>query len=244
MLEYSVFKQYVPCFEKLTQFGFVQNEGRYTFKTCFFHNQFEAVIEVFEQEAEQGAEQGTEQCPRQGIVQGKVFDLAGNEEYLPLHVENWQGTFINEVRSAYKEILLGIRDACFIKNYFIYPQSNRIARLIKEKYGDEPAFLWEKYPSYAVFKNPDTNKWYAALLNIEYSKINPAKSGEIEILDIKADPKDVQELLHQDGFYPAWHMNKQSWLTVVLDDSLSDRRIMELLAKSYAFTVKKTQKKK
>lgn len=228
MIEESIFKQYVPCFEKLKEYGFVQNEGRHSFKTCFYDKQFEAVIDVSEQ----------------GTVQGKVFDIANNEEYLLLHIESWQGTFVNEIRSAYKEILLGIRDRCFTKNYFIYPQSNRTANLIKAKYDDEPLFLWDKYPDCAVFKNLETNKWYAAILNIEHEKIDKSKSGEIEILDVKADPKDVQELLQQDGFYPAYHMNKKSWLTVILDDSLSDERIMELIAKSYAFTVKKTRNKK
>lgn len=236
MIEESIFKQYTPCFAKLKAYGFVQKDGKYSFKICFYDKQFEAVIEVLEQSAGLGAGLCT--------VQGKVFDLANKEEYLPLHVENWQGTFINEVRSAYKDILLDIRNACFTKNYFIFPQSNRIASLIKEKYAHDPCFLWEKYPNYAVFKNPENNKWYAAILNIEHEKIDTAKSSEIEILDLKADKKDVQDLLQEDGFYPAYHMNKQSWLTIILDDSLTDGRIMELIAKSHAFTVKKPRTKK
>lgn len=228
MIEDSIFKQYTPCFAKLENYGFVKNEGRYSFKTCFFQEQFEAVIEI----------------SAQGAVQGRVFDIASNEEYALLNVENWQGTFVNEVRSAYKEILLDIRDTCFLKNYFIFPQSNRIAGFIKEKYADEPCFLWENYPNYGVFKNPETNKWYAAILNIDHAKIDKNKSGEIEIIDIKADPKNVQELLLQVGFYPAYHMNKKSWLTIILDNSLSDERIMELIAKSHTFTVKKSRAKK
>lgn len=50
-----------------------------------------------------------------GFVQGRVFDIANKEEYSPLHIENWQGTFVNEVRSAYKDILLDIRDICFVR---------------------------------------------------------------------------------------------------------------------------------
>lgn len=217
MIEESFFKQYVPNFAKFEQYGFVLQSGKYVFKTCFFQKQFEAVLEI----------------SKQGTVQGKVFDLVNNEEYSPLHIESWQGSFVNEVRSAYTEILLDIRDTCFTRNYFIFAQSNRIARLIQEKYADEPLFLWEKYPNYGVFKNPDTNKWYAAILNIDYSKIDKAKAGEIEIIDIKADKKDVQELLQQDGFYPAYHMNKKSWLTVILNDSLSDSALMELIDKSH-----------
>lgn len=232
MIEYALFKYYTPCFEQLKQYGFVRKDEKYISKTYCYNNQFQAVVEV--------SEQGGAPC----AVQGKVFDLANCEEYLPLQIENWQGSFVNEVRSAYKDILLAIRERCFIKNHFIYPQSNRITSLIKEEYGDEPLFLWDKYPNCAVFKNPESNKWYGAVLGIDAVKIDETKAGEIEILDIKADKKNVQELLQEQGFYPAYHMNKKSWLTIILDESISDDRIMELIAESYAFTLKKPRKTK
>lgn len=99
----DIFKQYTPCFVKLRDYGFVQDGDKYIFKTCFYDNQFEAVIDV------------SVQSIGQSVVQGRVFDIANKEEYSPLHIENWQGTFVNEVRSAYKDILLDIRDICFVR---------------------------------------------------------------------------------------------------------------------------------
>lgn len=34
--------------------------------------------------------------------------------------------------------------------------------------------------------------------------------------------------------FPAYHMNKQHWYTLLLDDTQSDNQVMELIRKSYA----------
>ena len=132
-----------------------------------------------------------------------------------------------------------IREEYFIKNHFIYPQSNRITQLIYKRYGNEPEFLWEKFDGSGIFRNPESKKWYAGILDVEGSKINKNKKGIIEVLDIKLDPKEIQELLLEPGFYPAYHMNKKSWITIILDESLSDKKIMELIEKSHKLSFKK-----
>ena len=45
-----------------------------------------------------------------------------------------------------------------------------------------------------------------------------------------------------DGIYPAYHMNHKSWISLALDDTLSDSLIMELVSKSYNLTRKKRRK--
>ena len=48
---------------------------------------------------------------------------------------------------------------------------------------------------------------------------------------------EFKNLLKQDGFYPAYHMNKKNWITVILDNTISDEKIMNLIDKSYSYTV-------
>ena len=43
---------------------------------------------------------------------------------------------------------------------------------IKQTYGTDPEFLWQKYPNYAVFRHDDNHKWYAIVMNARYSWIN------------------------------------------------------------------------
>ena len=68
-------------------------------------------------------------------------------------------------------------------------------------------------------------------MNIDKSKLDSNTKGEVEIINIKTNR--VEELLNKKGFYPAYHMNKKYWITIILDESLSDKEIMELISESY-----------
>ena len=215
-IESNIFKCYTPDWNKCKKEHFI----------TFLNNSFKAVIKINDN----------------GDVRGTVYDLENNEEFLPLRIETQEGAFVGKVREEYEKILIDIRDKYFIKNHFIYPQSNRITQLIYKKYGNEPEFLWEKFDGSGIFRNPESKKWYAGILDVEGSKIKKGKSGIIEVLDIKLDPMEIQELLSQPNFYPAYHMNKKCWITIILDESLSDRRIMEFIEKSHQLSYKKKRK--
>ena len=73
-------------------------------------------------------------------------------------------------------------------------------------------------------------------MNLDLSKLDN-NSGEVEIINVKLDENKIQKLLKQKGFYKAYHMNKKSWITIILDDTLSDKYIMDLIDESYSYTV-------
>lgn len=221
-IEDNIFKRYSPDFNKLKEYGF----KNLVLEKLFKNNLFKAVITV-----------NTE-----GKVSGMVYDLENDDEFLPLRVETNQGAFVGEVRAAYEELLEDIRDNCFSKKYYLYPQSNRITNLIISKYGDEPEFLWKTTPGTGVFRNPATKKWYLAILDIDRSKIQEKRTGLVEIALIKLSPENVEQITKQEHFYEGYHMNKKHWITVILDDSVSDEKIMELIEESYSFTEKKSKK--
>ena len=218
----EIFKKYTPDFKKLIEYGFKKNKTKYSFEKVFKNNQFKAVIEI----------------KKDGNLTGTVYDLENNDEFLPLKVETQQGAFIGAIREEYKSILADIRDNCFSKNYFIFPQSNRITNLIIKKYGDIPNFMWEKFPNFGVFKNTDNNKWYGTVMNIDYSKLGLNNKNPVEVINVKLDKDEIQDLLKKEGFYPAWHMNKKSWITITLDETLADDEIMNLIDESYSYTRK------
>ena len=221
-IENDVFKKYTPDFNKLIEYGFSKNKTVYRYEKLFKNNEFKAVVEI----------------TKEGIVRGKVIELENNEEFLPLKVETQQGAFVGVIREEYKTILTDIRNSCFSKNYFIFPQSNRITNLIIKKYGDGPNFMWEQFENYGVFKNANTNKWYGIIMNINYSKLGLDNKNPVEVINVKLDKDEIQNLLKKDGYYPAWHMNKKSWITITLDETLSDVEIMNLIEESYSYTRK------
>ena len=69
-------------------------------------------------------------------------------------------------------------------------------------------------------------------MNIDRSKINSDESGEIEVLNVKLD-NEVHNYLGVKGIYPSYHLSKKSWISIILDDTLSDKEIMDLIDISY-----------
>ena len=221
-IESEIFKRYSVDFKKLIKYGFKKDKDRYLFNKLFKNNEFRAEIIVL----------------KSGETQGRVYETESDDEFLPLRIKGREGSFTGIIREEYKQILTDIRDNCFVKNYFIYPQSNRITNAIISKYGDSPAFMWEQFPGFGVFKNPTNNKWYGAIMNIDYSKLGKDSKKPVEIINLKLDKNEIQDLIKKDGFYPAWHMNKKSWITVALDETLSDEKILKLIEESHSYTVK------
>ena len=221
-IENNIFKRYLPDFNKLKEYGFIKNKDIFRLEKLFKDNLFKAVISI----------------DSKGIISGTVYDVENDDEFLPLRIETNQGAFTNEVRFEYEKLLTDIRNNCFTKKYFIYPQSNRITNLIMEKYGNEPEFLWKTAPGSGIFRNPETKKWYLAVLDVDRSKIQKDKTGLVEIALVKLSVENVQKRLKEPNIYPGWHMNKKYWITIILDEALPDNEIMALIEESHGFTVK------
>ena len=181
-IENEVFKRTVANFNNLEKYGFKKENNTYIYENIFLNNEFKAIIRV----------------DNKGLVSGKVIDLQVDEEYANIRTE-MTGEFVNNVRESYKNILIDIRKHCFETNYFIFNQANRISKYIKEKYNNEPEFLWDKFPGYAVYRNENNNKWYGIIMNLDSSKLSNS-SGEVEIINVKLDEKKVQDLLKKKGF--------------------------------------------
>ena len=98
--------------------------------------------------------------------------------------------------------------------------------------------MFDKYPGVCVFKNLNNNKWYGIIMNVDRSKLDSSKSGEVEIINLKIDSDKIKELLFQEGYYEAYHMNKKYWISIILDDSISDENIEQLIIESYNNIIK------
>ncbi|MBO6145547.1 MAG: MmcQ/YjbR family DNA-binding protein [Bacilli bacterium] len=216
-IENEIFKKSNVNFNKLERYGFKKVEDNYIFEKNFLQDDFKAIINI----------------NNEGIVSGKVIDLQVNEEYTNIRTE-MTGEFVNKVRDSYKNILKDIKKNCFDTNYFIFDQSNRINKYIKKKYNNEPEFLWDKFPGYAIYRNNNNDKWYGIIMNLDLSKLDNA-SGEVEIINVKLNENEIQNLLGEKGFYKAYHMNKKDWISIILNDTLEDDIIFTLIDESYNF---------
>ena len=121
-------------------------------------------------------------------------------------------------------------------------QRERIMRYAQDRYSTEPEYLWAKYPNYAVFRQPASRKWFAAVMDIPRNRLELQGDDLVDVMDVKCGQLMVDSLLAQDGFFPAYHMSKSSWISVILDDTLSDEDIYPLLELSYDSVAPKRKK--
>ena len=172
----------------------------------------------------------------------QVFDQETDDEYVQVKMEAMTGEFVGQVREACQEIFLMIRANCFEEVGFLYEQSSRLQDYVAKTYGGRLEYLWENSSKNGnlhagVFRHQDTKKWYGIFMTIDWSKFENGKTGQIEVLNVKNN--QVADLLKKAGIYPEFHMNKKYWLSLPLDDTLTDTELFSLLDKSFELTQKK-----
>ena len=116
---------------------------------------------------------------------------------------------------------------------------NDVEKYIELKYEVSPEYLWKKFPSFAIFRHKLNRKWFALFACVEYEKVGVKKLGKVDILNVKLDDYLlVDALIHQNGFAPAYHMQKERWITVLLDGSVPLDKIENFIDISYENTTK------
>ena len=115
---------------------------------------------------------------------------------------------------------------------------------IQEEYGVMPdyPFANEWAPS-PVFRHKDNKKWFALGMFISRSKVSGNSDKQTWALNVKCDPIFKSALLDKKGVYTAYHMNKEHWLTILIDEA-SDDDIKFAISMSFDLTKAKYKKKK
>lgn len=212
-------KKAIPT--KLLEYGFEQTDGIYQYSTGIMNGEFTLLITI----------DATDN------VDTVLTEKETGEEYV-LYKTNAAGTYVGEIRTAITNILEDISQKCYQPSVFKAPQTLRMIDFVSATYGDELEFLWTKFPDNAVWRRKDTTKWYGAILTVQRNKLGLDSSETVEIIDLRIAPEQMAELLQRENYYPGWHMNKKSWYTVILDESVSDEELAERIQDSYELAVK------
>lgn len=123
-------------------------------------------------------------------------------------------------------------------------QRERITQYIQATYGTQAEYLWADSPGNAIFRHPASKKWYAALMRVLPEKLGLAGEEALDVMDIRCSTIMIGSLLSTKGFLPAYHMNKNHWISIVLDNSVPDNQITPLLELSYDSVAPKRRKKR
>ena len=119
-------------------------------------------------------------------------------------------------------------------------QANIVVKHIKSEYEANPEFLWpDRYPGYAVFRHDSNKKWFALVATISSKSLGLKEDKAIDVINLKFDKNQTYDFAEtSDHIFPAYHMNKNNWITIWLDETLSNELIFELIKKSYLLSAK------
>lgn len=170
-------------------------------------------------------------------IRSELLDCETHLPYTLLFVDDAQGAFVGKVREEYQAFLEQICKDCYENDVFKHQKTQAIVLHLYQKYGESLEFLWEKFSNNAIIRRQDNKKWYAAFMVVPKNKITGKSNQPAEILVLRA--KDPEVLFDQKHFFPAYHMNKKNWLTVLIDDELNETSIFPLLDESRKIAGKK-----
>ena len=119
-----------------------------------------------------------------------------------------------------------------------------LIEFIFDEYSVEPDYPFPMDDVTCVFRDADNRKWFGIAMVVPYRTIGINRDGNVDILNIKCDPIMMGPLRGKAGFRPAYHMNKDKWITILLDGSAEKEDITALLAMSYGMTATKIRRRK
>lgn len=89
-------------------------------------------------------------------------------------------------------------------------------------YGTSPDYPFEDDFETAVQRHSGNRKWYALFMKVSRRKFNQDSDEVIEIINLKIPSEMFGSFGPSDGVYPAYHMNKLHWISVLLPDAHDD----------------------
>ena len=89
-------------------------------------------------------------------------------------------------------------------------------------YGTSPDYPFEGDFETAVFRHSGSRKWYAIVMRVSRRKFGFDSDEVIDVVNLKLPTEMFGSFGASDGVYPAYHMNKLHWVSVLLPDSPDD----------------------
>lgn len=211
-------KNKILNYEKLLQYGFHKEKEIYTYKTKICNNQFNLIITFSQEESF-----------------SKLIDIENDEEYILVDVQNSIGEFVGNVRNEYENILNDVLEKCTDIEIYQSSQAKKVIQYIKEKYNDSLEFLWDD--ENAICRNKMNDKWYIIFMKITQDKLNLSSKTEVEAIDLKYPKNQTENIIDNIKIFPGYHMNKSSWITIKLDNTLDTKTILKLIDNSYSLSL-------
>ena len=124
----------------------------------------------------------------------------------------------------------------------------KIFEYVKRKYGAEPdyPFISGRTPiAYPVLRHKDNRKIIALFMDVQGDKLDLEGENRVDILNVKmSDPLLADILIQQAGYFHGYHINRGSWISILLDGTVPFEDICRWIDESYVVTASKQKKQK
>ncbi len=207
-------------YEELLKYGFRKENEKYIYKTTIQNDQFEVNVIISDKEN-----------------YAQLIDLEDKAEFILVDIETSTGQFVGQLRQDYDKIIEDIIIKCTCREIFKSEQAKKVIKYIEEKYKDKLEFLWEKFDNNAIWRNKQNNKWYGIILTISKRKLGIESDEVVESIDLRYQKEKIEAIIDNKKIFPGYHMNKKSWITIKLDNSLDTAEIFNLIDNSYKLSI-------
>lgn len=216
-MEQEIFKSKLADKRRLSEYGFTEEGGTYSISLPLDSENMVLTVNI---------------CDSQ--VSTSVTDSAFGEEYVLYKVAEASGNYVGKIREEIRACLLDICEKCFYTKAFTENSTRVVFEHCKKKYGCVPEYLFEGSPDCAVFRRADTKKWFAVVMKIKRDRLGLSGEGTCEIVNLHARADTVPSLIDKTAIFPAYHMNKKHWISVLLEGGITDDFLRSLIDVSYS----------
>ncbi|MCQ2575436.1 MAG: MmcQ/YjbR family DNA-binding protein [Treponema sp.] len=202
--------------QKLKAFGFSETGDFFELRRLLSETDFYAVVKITKTE-----------------ITVHAYENQTDEKYALLDVASANGAFVGNLREKVSELMNQIFAECFetadVKQKYV--------DYLESEFGVKGEFPWDGDNS-SVYRCPN-GKWFGLLMQIPFKKLGFESEELVWCVNLKADEKKIPELVDRKSIFPAWHMNKKYWITIILTSVTSFEQLKELTGRSFELVMKK-----
>lgn len=229
-MDYSyIFRSAVPDYPKFEKFGFEKHGETYICKKPLSETDFYVLLTVHD-----------EKLIAEVYETGSDFS---DSKYALFDVKNANGSFVSQIRSQVQNIVEDFQNSCFVKSDL----HEKYVQFLEIEFNCKPDFPWTapensaesqssfkngRYDDYAVYRCPN-NKWFALVMNITYKNLGFERDEKVFAVNLKADKERINEIIDKKSIFPAYHMIKKHWITVLLTNVTDFERLCALTKQSF-----------
>ena len=91
-----------------------------------------------------------------------------------------------------------------------------------DTYGTSADYPFEDLHETAVLRHENNRKWFAIVMRVSRRKFGLESDEVVDVVNLKLPTEMFGSFGASDGVYPAYHMNKLHWISVLLPDAPDD----------------------